>query len=74
MPSIGAIATEVLTEDMEAMQVFIAPIEDDLEREVELSQSRVASDKDPTPDERADVSEDDAQLIDFRAGSLLFRE
>ena len=38
---------------------------DDLEHEVELGQRGVATHKESTPNERADASQDDAQLIDI---------
>jgi hypothetical protein len=74
MSRIGAVAAIILAENMETMQVFIAPIEEDLEHEVELSQGGIASDKESTPDERTDTSQNDAQLIDVWVGLLLFHE
>ena len=53
------------------MQVLVAPVEDDLQHGVELGQGRVASDQESTPDERADASQDDTQLIDIRVYSVL---
>jgi hypothetical protein len=64
VPSVGAVATEVLAKDVESMQMFVAPLEDDLNHAVELSQSRVALDQKATPDEWTNASQDDTQLID----------
>ena len=47
-------------------------VETELEHEVELGQGGVTSDKESTPDERTDASQDDAQLIDVWMGLLLF--
>ena len=55
-------------------QVLVAPVEDDLEHVVELCQGRVASDQESTPDERADASQDDTQLIDVWVCSVLVHE
>jgi hypothetical protein len=51
--------------------VFVAPIEEELEYQVEVRQGSIASDKKSSPDERADASQDDAQLIDVRVCSVL---
>src|SRR6266446_9700000 len=64
VPSVGAVATEVLAKDVESMPMFVAPLEDDLNHAVELSQRRVASDQKATPDEWTNASQDDTQLID----------
>jgi hypothetical protein len=53
------------------VHVFIVPIEEDLQHEVELGQGGVTADQDVTPDERPDVAQDDAQLIDVWMGLLL---
>jgi hypothetical protein len=74
MSSFSAVAAIVFAENAEMMEVFVAPLETDLEHEMELSQSRVALDKKSSPDERTDASQDDAQLIDVWVGSLLFHE
>src|SRR2546427_7273272 len=72
MARIGAVAAIILAKNVETMQVFVAPIEDDLEYEVELGQGGVTSDQESTPDERTDASQDDAQLIDVRVCLVLF--
>ena len=46
------------------VQVFIAPIKENLDHEVELGQRGITSHQEPAPDERADASQDDTQLID----------
>jgi hypothetical protein len=43
-------------EDMEMVQVFIAPRKENLEHVVEVRQSRVAVDQKAPPDERTNVS------------------
>ena len=72
MARIGAVAAIILAKNVETVQVFVAPIEDDLEYEVELGQGGVTSDQESTPDERTDASQDDAQLIDVRVCLVLF--
>lgn len=61
---IGAVATVILAKNVEMVQVFVAPIKENLDHEVELGQGGVASHQEPSPDERADISQDDTQLID----------
>src|SRR5437867_317497 len=72
MARIGAVAAIILAKNVETMQVFVAPIEDDLEYEVELGQGGVTSDQESTPDERTDAPQADAQLIDVRVCLVLF--
>ena len=74
MPRVGAVAAIILAENVEMMEVFIAPIEDDLEHEVELGQRGVAAHKESTPNERANASQDDAQLIDVGGWLVWFHE
>ena len=59
MPRVGAVAAIILAENVEMMEVFVAPIEEKLEHEVELGQRGVAAHKESTPNERADASQDD---------------
>jgi len=73
-PRVSTVATIVLTENAEMVEVFVAPIETDLEHEVELSEGGVASNQESSPDERTDASQNDAQLVDVWVGSLLFHE
>lgn len=49
-------------------------VEEDLEYEVEVGQGGVTAHKESMPDERADASQDNTQLIDVRVGLLLFHE
>jgi hypothetical protein len=46
------------------VQVFVAPIKENLKHKVELGQGGVASHQESSPDERTDISQDDTQLID----------
>jgi hypothetical protein len=71
MSRVGTIAAIVLTKNVEVMQVLVAPVEEDLEHEMELCQRGVASDQEPTPDERTDASQDDAQLVDVQVYLVL---
>jgi hypothetical protein len=68
---VGTVAPIVLAEDVEVMQVLVAPVEEDLEHVMEVCQRRVASDKESTPDERADAAQDNAQLIDVQNCSVV---
>src|SRR5215510_6428858 len=53
------------------VEVFVTPRETELEHEVQLGQRGVTSDKESTPDEWTDASQDDTQLIDVWMGLLL---
>ncbi len=61
---IGTGAAIVLAVHVEGVQVCIAPVESDLEHCVELCQGGIAADEESAPDERTDLAQDDAQLID----------
>ena len=50
--------------EMERVQMFAAPVKDDLQHGVEVRQGRVAADEQSAPDERTDLAQDDTQLID----------
>jgi hypothetical protein len=50
--------------DMETMQMFIAPGKQDLQKRMEVCQSGIAVHQHPTPDEWADATQDDTQLVD----------
>ena len=63
---IGVVATIILAENAEVVQMFVAPIKEELEHEVELGQRGVAPHQEAAPDEGADASQDDTQLIDGR--------
>jgi hypothetical protein len=69
---LGAVAAIILAENVETMQVVVAPSAEDLEHEVEWSQGGVTSDQEATPDERTDASQDHAQLRDVRVCSVGF--
>ena len=56
MPGISRVAAIVFAEDMEMVQVFIAPGKEKLEHVVEMRQSRIAVDQKAPPDERTNVS------------------
>jgi hypothetical protein len=60
----GPVGAVILAIDMEVVQVFITPLEEDLYDGVELSQRGGVVHENPTPDQRTDVSKDNAQLID----------
>ena len=64
LAGIRAAAAIVLAVDVEVMQMLIVPVESDLEDGVEVSQGGVAADEETAPDENADLSQDDTQLID----------
>src|SRR5439155_8955074 len=61
---IGTGAAIVLAMHVEGVQMFIAPVESDLEHGVEVRQGRVATDEQTAPDEWTDLAQDDAELID----------
>ena len=69
MPGIGPVAAIVLAKDVEVVQVFVAPVEDDLEHVVEVRQGGVTAHEETAPDERTDLAQDDTQLIDVWAVS-----
>ncbi len=71
---IGAVATIILAENAEVVKVFVAPIKEDLEHEVELGQRGVAPHQESAPDEGADASQDDTQLIDVGMRLVWFHE
>jgi hypothetical protein len=45
------------------VQMFIAPVESDLQHGVEVRQGRGTTYEQTAPDERTDLSQDDTQLI-----------
>ena len=53
------------------VEVFVTPLETELEHEVQLGQRGFTSDKESTPVKWTDASQDDAQLIDVWMGLLL---
>ena len=60
MPGVRRVAAIVFTEDVEMVEVFITPREEDLEHAMEVRYGGIAADEQSTPDERADVVQDDA--------------
>jgi hypothetical protein len=54
----------LLAMDTKAMQMHIAPGEEDLQRGMEAGQGHVAADEEPAPDEGADSLHDHTDLID----------
>jgi hypothetical protein len=74
MPRVGAGAARILAENAEMMEVFVTPSDEDLEHEVEVGQRGVAAHKEATPNEGADASQDDAQLIDVGVWLVVFHE
>ena len=52
--------------DVKRVQMFITPVESDLQHRVEVRQGRVTTHEQTAPDERTDLSQDDTQLIDGR--------
>jgi hypothetical protein len=71
---VGAVTAIIRTKNVEAMEMFITPVEENLQHEVKLGQGGVAAHHESAPDERTDASQDDAQLVDVGVGSLRFHE
>jgi hypothetical protein len=46
------------------VEILIAPVKNDREDVMELSQGGVAADEEPSPDAQADAVQDHAQLVD----------
>ena len=63
---IGAAGAIVFTIDMEAIEMLITPLKEDLNDLVELGEGGSVVYQNPTPDERTDASQDNAQLIDAK--------
>jgi hypothetical protein len=72
VPGSSRVAAIVFAEDVKMVEVFIAPRKENLEHVVEVRQSRVAVDQKAPPDERTNVSEDDAQLVDHWGWLVVF--
>ena len=49
--------------DMETVQMLVTPGKQDLQKHMQVRQGHITPDKHPTPDEWADTSEDDAELV-----------
>jgi hypothetical protein len=65
-------AAVFLAVDAEAVEMLIAPGEDDLERRMEGGQGHITADEEVTPDQRADPLHDHPELIDLRWGKFMF--
>ena len=50
--------------DMETVQMLVTPGKQDLQERMQVCEGHSTPDKHPAPDERADTSEDDAELGD----------
>ena len=50
--------------DMETVQMLVTPGKQDLQERMQVREGHIAADEHPAPDERADASEDDAELVD----------
>ena len=57
-------ATVLSAVDVKTVQMLITPGKQDLQDGVEMRQRGLATDKHPAPDEWADASQDDPQLVD----------
>jgi hypothetical protein len=49
---------------METMQMLVTPGKEDLQEGMEVCQGGLAGHQHPTPDERADITQDDTELVD----------
>ena len=59
--------------DKEAVEVVVAPVEDELQGGVKFGDRAVAADQDPAPDQRADAVQHHPELVDDRTGRRGFR-
>ena len=50
--------------DDEAVQVLVASAQGELEGDVEIGDAAVAADKEPAPDQGADATQRNAELVD----------
>jgi len=55
--------------DDKSVQVLVAPAEGELEGGVEVGDRAVAADKEPSPDQWADATQDPAELVDGQTGA-----
>jgi hypothetical protein len=65
MAGVRTVTAVVLAVDVEVVQMLATPREGDVQDVVEMLKRRVARDEEAAPDERADASQDDTQLIDI---------
>jgi hypothetical protein len=61
---VRTVTTLVLAVDVEVVQMLATPREGDVQDVMEMRERRVARDEEAAPDERADASQDDTQLIE----------
>ncbi len=61
---IRTVAAIVLAMHVEGVQVFITPVESDLQHRVEVRKGRVTTHEQPARDQRTDLTQDDTELID----------
>src|SRR5262249_20377805 len=66
VPGVGSVAAIILPVDVEVMEVFITPREEDLEHAMEVRQGGVAGDHEARPDRWTDAAQDETRLIDHR--------
>jgi hypothetical protein len=59
-------AALLLAMETKAMEMHIAPGEDELQRGIEGGQGHVAADEEPAPNQRTDALHDHAELVDAR--------
>jgi hypothetical protein len=50
--------------DVERVEMLATPVKHDLEDRMQVRQGGVAADEESAPDERTDLAQDDAELID----------
>jgi hypothetical protein len=61
---IGGVTPIVLAINVKGMQMFTAPIKDELEDGMQLGEGGVTADEEAPPDEGTDVPQDDTEPID----------
>jgi len=64
MAGIRPVAAIVLPMDVKRVEMLAAPGKHDLEDRVQVREGGVAADEESTPDERTDLAQDNAKLID----------
>jgi hypothetical protein len=64
MAGIRTVAAIVLPMDVKRVEMLAAPGKHDLEDRVQVRKGGVAADEESTPDERTDLTQDNAKLID----------
>ncbi len=64
MSGIRPVAAIVFAMDVERVEMLATPVKHDLEDRMQVCQGGVAADEESAPDERTDLAQDDAELID----------